>query len=78
MGEKFVFLRNKTCFDNFNFSHLQKLEEEHKVLKQTAESSNKISEEAVLSVANSKATLEKVQAENGSMKKQILNLECKL
>ncbi|KAL9707743.1 hypothetical protein quinque_011261 [Culex quinquefasciatus] len=65
------------AMDTLN-GHLQKLEEEHKVLKQTADSSTKIAEEAVLSVANSKAALEQVQAENGSMKKQILNLESKI
>ncbi|XP_065091666.1 tropomyosin-like [Ochlerotatus camptorhynchus] len=65
------------AMDTLN-SHLQKLEAEHVVLSETAESSNKLAEEAAVAVANSKSSLMKMQSDSIVFMRRIVDLEAKL
>ncbi|XP_062552823.1 tropomyosin-1-like [Armigeres subalbatus] len=58
--------------------HLQKLEADHLVLSETAESSNKIAEEAASALVNSRNNLMRVQNENMLLKRRIVELEAKI
>lgn len=58
--------------------HLQKLEAEHLLLSETAESSNKLAGEAAVAVENSKSSLMKMQSDSIVFMKRIVDLEAKL
>ncbi|XP_055642957.1 myosin-7-like [Toxorhynchites rutilus septentrionalis] len=62
------------AMDTLN-GHLQKLEAEHKVLVQTAESSNKIAGEAAMAIGSYKDEIKTLQEENSKKNRIILDLE---
>ncbi|XP_053692568.1 restin homolog [Sabethes cyaneus] len=65
------------AMDTLN-GHLQKLEAEHVLLTQTAESSKKLAEEAALAITSSRNELVATQEKNRTLEQQVLELKAKI
>ncbi|XP_058839775.1 nucleoprotein TPR-like, partial [Topomyia yanbarensis] len=65
------------AMDTLN-GHLQKLEAEHLVLAQTAESSNKIADEAAAAVKKGKIELGELRTKNEELEQHVLDLKAKI